>query len=117
MMNEMSFHEISYIFCDFQLERYRPTDQPTNQPTDRASYRGAMAHLKKPKSPKKAVTDQLTNRPTDIANCIVACTRQKTIKSVAQWQYCSATAVALLCLIVKLSEGRKGRGPKEDEVL
>ena len=36
-MNEMSFYEILYIFCDFQLERDRPTDQPT----DRASYRGA----------------------------------------------------------------------------
>ena len=40
MMNEMSF------FCDFQLERDRPTDGPT----DRASYRGAMAHLKRKKN-------------------------------------------------------------------
>ena len=31
MMNELSFHEISYIFRDFQLERDRPTDQPTNR--------------------------------------------------------------------------------------
>ena len=46
MMNEMIFNEISYIFCDFQLERDQPTDQPTDRPTDRASYRGAMAHLK-----------------------------------------------------------------------
>ena len=51
MMNEMSFHEISYTFCDFQLERYRPTDRPTNRltdrPTDRGSYRGALAYLKR----------------------------------------------------------------------
>ena len=26
--------------------RYRQTDQQTNQPTDRASYRGALSHLK-----------------------------------------------------------------------
>ena len=38
MMNRMSFQVISSIFCDFQLERDRPTD--------RSSYRGAMAHLK-----------------------------------------------------------------------
>ena len=37
MMNEISFQVISGIFCDFQLER---------DVTDRASYRGAMAHLK-----------------------------------------------------------------------
>ena len=46
MMKKMSFQVISDIFCDFQLERDRPTDRPTDQPTDRASYRGAMAHLK-----------------------------------------------------------------------
>ena len=40
--NEFFFHEISCIFCDFQFERYRPTD--------RASYRSAMAHLKNPLS-------------------------------------------------------------------
>ena len=26
--------------------RYQPTDRPTNRPTDKASYRGALAHLK-----------------------------------------------------------------------
>ena len=46
MMNRMSFQVISSIFCDFQQERDRPTNQPTNQPRDRGSYRGAMAHLK-----------------------------------------------------------------------
>ena len=28
----------------------QPTDQPTNRPTDKASFRGAMAHLKRLKS-------------------------------------------------------------------
>ena len=45
-----SFSIIFALFRDFQLERYvtdQPTDRPTNQPTDRASYRGAMAHLKR----------------------------------------------------------------------
>ena len=41
-MKKMSYDVISNIFCDFSLER----DRPTNQPTDRASYRGAVAHLK-----------------------------------------------------------------------
>ena len=37
-----SFSVIFASFRDFQLER-----DVTDQPTDRASYRGAMAHLKK----------------------------------------------------------------------
>ena len=41
-MNEMSFQVILDIFCDFSLEHDRQTDQPK----DRASYRGALAHLK-----------------------------------------------------------------------
>ena len=43
MMNEMSFQLISNIFSDFSLEGDRRTDGRT----DRASYRGAMAHLKR----------------------------------------------------------------------
>ena len=37
------------IMCDVWIvERMRyPTDRPTNQPTDTASYRGALAHLKR----------------------------------------------------------------------
>ena len=62
-MNEMTrnmnderdkFRVITNIFCDFSLERDQPTDRQTDRlpdrqmdgQTDRASYRGAMAHLK-----------------------------------------------------------------------
>ena len=31
MMNEMNFSVILNIFCDFQLERDRPTDRQTNR--------------------------------------------------------------------------------------
>ena len=43
MMNKMSFLLISNIFSDFSFKR----DQRMERQTDRASYRDAMAHLKK----------------------------------------------------------------------
>ena len=81
MMNEMIFNEISYIFCDFQLERDQPTDQPTDRPTDRASYRGAMAHLKRLTehlgSNVKSACNSQFYQPTDTVGYRLACTRIK----------------------------------------
>ena len=79
-MNKMSFLEILYIFCDFQLERDRPTnqptdqptDRPTDQPTDRASYRGAMAHLKIARISKILPTDGPTDRHGKSKICVFA---------------------------------------------
>ena len=47
MITVVSSYMILYIFCKFSHEVDRPTDQLTEQPTDRASYRGAMAQLKR----------------------------------------------------------------------
>ena len=65
-----SFPVIFASFEDFQLERYRPTDQPTDRPTDRATQRGTKAHLKT--MTKKLEYLFLTDRQTHVATCTSA---------------------------------------------
>ena len=56
MINKMSSHVISNIFCDFSLERDRPTNWQKDRQTNRASYRDAVAHLKREKKGSKPYT-------------------------------------------------------------